>query len=111
MEEISAETAGQRFGSFFLTKHSNKMKTIVLNTQNVGNDIQHMTSLEIAELTGKQHKNVMQAIRNMEPAWKKVTGLNFQLCEKYYPMTNSLSMWAEISAHITSQRVCPPVRL
>ena len=30
---------------------------------------QHMTSLEIAELIGKQHKNVMQAIRNMEPAW------------------------------------------
>ena len=38
-----------------------------------------MTSLEIAELTGKQHKNVMQAIRNMEPAWEKITGLKFQL--------------------------------
>ena len=49
-----------------------------------------MTSLEIAELTGKQHKNVMQAIRNMEPAWEKVTGLNFQLCEKYYPMANGV---------------------
>ena len=35
---------------------------------------QTMTSLEIAELTGKQHKNVMQAIRNMEPAWEKVNG-------------------------------------
>jgi len=40
---------------------------------------QTMTSLEIAELTGKQHKNIMQAIRNMEPAWEKVTGLKFQL--------------------------------
>ena len=40
-----------------------------------------MTSLEIAELTGKQHKNVMQAIRNMEPAWEKVNGLKFQLVE------------------------------
>ena len=38
-----------------------------------------MTSLEIAELTGKQHKNLMQAIRNMEPAWEKVHGLKFQL--------------------------------
>ena len=38
-----------------------------------------MTSLEIAELTGKQHKNVMQAIRNMEPGWEKVAGLKFQL--------------------------------
>ena len=42
---------------------------------------QHMTSLEIAELTGKQHKNVMQAIRNMEAAWEKVNGLKFQLVE------------------------------
>ena len=43
--------------------------------------VQTMTSLEIAELTGKQHKNVMQAIRNMEPAWEKVNGLKFQLVE------------------------------
>ena len=47
----------------------------------VGNGTKHMTSLEIAELTGKQHKNVMQAIRNMEPAWEKVNGLKFQLVE------------------------------
>jgi len=45
------------------------------------NKEQTMTSLEIAELTGKQHKNVMQAIRNMEPAWEKVNGLKFQLVE------------------------------
>ena len=43
------------------------------------NKEQTMTSLEIAELTGKQHKNVMQAIRNMEPGWEKVAGLKFQL--------------------------------
>jgi len=42
----------------------------------------HMTSLEIAELTGKQHKNVMQAIRNMEPAWEKICGLKFQLTSR-----------------------------
>jgi Rha family phage regulatory protein len=55
---------------------------ISLQTKHVGNDKnnqQMMTSLEIAELTGKQHKNVMQAIRNMEPAWEKVNGLKFQL--------------------------------
>lgn len=40
-----------------------------------------MTSLEIAEVTGKSHKNVMQSIRNMEPAWKKVNGLKFQLVD------------------------------
>ena len=40
-----------------------------------------MTSLEIAELTGKQHKNLMRDIRNMEPAWEKVNGLKFELIE------------------------------
>ena len=58
------------------------MKTsIVLHTQIVGNDTQHMTSLEIAELTGKQHKDVLKAIRKMEPAWVKVNGRNFALVE------------------------------
>jgi phage antirepressor YoqD-like protein len=38
-----------------------------------------MTSLEIAELTGKQHKDLMKAIRNMEPAWEKVHGSKFAL--------------------------------
>ena len=54
-------------------------------------NVQTMTSLEIAELTGKQHKNVMQAIRNMEPAWEKVTGLKFQLCEKSYLLANGVT--------------------
>ena len=40
-----------------------------------------MTSLEIAELTGKQHKDVLKAIRNMQPAWEKVNGRNFALVE------------------------------
>ena len=45
-------------------------------------DRQVMTSLEIAQVTGKQHKNVMQAIRNMEPAWEKTCGLKFQLTSR-----------------------------
>lgn len=44
-----------------------------------GESRQTMSSLEIAEVTGKQHKNVMQSIRNMEPAWEKINGLKFQL--------------------------------
>ena len=40
---------------------------------------QTMTSLEIAELTGKQHKHLMEAIRKMEPAWVKVHGSKFRL--------------------------------
>ena len=51
-------------------------------------DAQRMTSLEIAAITGKQHKNVMQAIRNMEPAWEKVQGLKFQLLQKIYKLPN-----------------------
>jgi phage regulatory protein, rha family len=40
-----------------------------------------MSSREIAELTGKQHKNILRDIRNMEPAWEKVNGLKFELVE------------------------------
>lgn len=41
-------------------------------TMEMVNDGQHITSLEIAELTGKAHNHVMRDIRNMEPAWEKV---------------------------------------
>lgn len=40
-----------------------------------------MTSRDIAELTSKQHKDVLEAIRNMEPSWEKVTGRKFPLSE------------------------------
>ena len=56
------------------------MKEIALNTQNTQHT-QTMTSLEIAELTGKQHKDVLKAIRNMEQAWVKVNGRKFALVE------------------------------
>ena len=32
-----------------------------------------MTSLDIAELCGKPHNDILKAIRKMEPAWKKVS--------------------------------------
>ena len=51
------------------------MKTISIYKE------QTMTSLEIAELTGKQHCHVMEAIRKMEPAWVKVNQSNFRLIE------------------------------
>lgn len=44
-------------------------------------DEQRMTSLEIAEITGKPHNDLMKAIRKMEPAWVKVNGGNFSLVE------------------------------
>lgn len=48
---------------------------IILNKQT-------MTSLEIAELTGKKHCDVLRAIRNMEPAWEKVHESKFSLLQK-----------------------------
>ena len=42
---------------------------------------QRMTSLTIAQVTGKMHKDVLKAIRNMEPAWLKVNGRHFELVE------------------------------
>lgn len=38
-----------------------------------------MTSLEIAEVTGKPHNDLMKAIRKMEPAWVKIARGNFSL--------------------------------
>ena len=64
------------------------MKEISIFQFGESSEPQRMTSLEIAELTGKQHKNVMQAIRNMEPAWVKVQGLKFQRLQKSYDLPN-----------------------
>lgn len=40
-----------------------------------------ITSLEIAEVTGRNHKDVMRSIREMEDAWAKVNGRKFALVE------------------------------
>ena len=44
-------------------------------------NLQRMTSLEIAQVTGKMHKDVMKAIRNMEPAWEQERGRKFALTQ------------------------------
>lgn len=49
----------------------NKISTIV--------DDDRMTSLQIAEITGKRHADVMKSIRKMEPAWEKVAEGKFSL--------------------------------
>lgn len=53
------------------------METMIIKTENKN---QHMmTSLEIAEVTGKRHTDLLRAIRRMEPAWEKVHGRKFAL--------------------------------
>ena len=63
-----------------------------------------MTSLEIAELTGKQHKNIMQAIRNMEPAWTKTCGLKFQLTSRTIVQPNGGTR--EVPCYLLTKTEC-----
>lgn len=55
--------------------------------------IQTMTSLQIAEVTGKRHSDVLEAIRNMEPAWEKTTERKFPLSEYKDSTGRSLPMY------------------
>ena len=62
-----------------LKKKGNKIMKQTEITNINKNSEQLMTSIEIAELTGKNHKDVLKAIRNMEPAWEKEAGRKFAL--------------------------------
>jgi len=48
-----------------------------------------MSSLDIAELCGKQHFHVMRDIRKMEPAWEKITQSKFG-CSNYKDPTGRI---------------------
>ena len=61
-----------------------------------GNEIikkETMTSLEIAEITGRNHKDVMRSIREMEDAWVKVNGRKFALVEYKDSLCQVSSQW------------------
>ena len=40
---------------------------------------QTMSSRQIAEITGKRHSDILNAIRKMDATWQKVSGRNFTL--------------------------------
>ena len=63
-----------------------------------------MTSLEIAELTGKQHKDVLKAIRNMEPAWVKVCGRIFALTSRAIVQPNGGTR--EVPCYLLTKTEC-----
>lgn len=54
-----------------------------MNFTELGMAEKRISSLEIAGLTNKLHKDVMRAIRGMEPAWEKVNGRKFALVDYY----------------------------
>lgn len=51
-------------------------------------DDERMTSLQIAEITGKPHNDVMKAIRKMEPAWERVQEGKFSLMQEEVETNN-----------------------
>ena len=78
--------------------------TIVLNKEIVGNDNQHMTSLEIAELTGKNHFDLMRAIRKMEPAWEKTCKCKFALTSRTIEQPNGGTR--EVPCYLLTKTEC-----
>ena len=54
------------------------MKTEVMTRLFNENGEQVITSLDIAKLTGKEHRNVLRDIKNMEPAWEQLHQLKFE---------------------------------
>ena len=51
-------------------------------------DQQTITSMEIAEITGKNHSDVLRAIRKMEPAWEEVQKSKFTLLQRETTVNN-----------------------
>lgn len=71
---------------------------------------QHMTSIEIAEITHQNHKEVMKAIKKLEPEWVKQHGSGFELVmfrdekEKYhscYSLTKTQSLF--VASHLAKE--------
>ena len=74
------------------SRKSTQIMTHIINIVQKEQSEQTMTSLEIAELTGKQHKDLLRAIRKMEIAWVDVTGRKFALRVKINELANGVKI-------------------
>lgn len=62
-----------------------------------------MTSLQIAEITGKTHSNVMRDIRNILEQLEDRRQFSFELSSRPQPMPNGGSK--EVSCYILTKRI------
>ncbi len=65
---------------------------------------QRMTSLEIAELTGKPHNDVLKAIRKMEEGWQRVCQGNFSLTSRIIKQPNGGTR--EVPCYLLTKTEC-----
>ena len=63
-----------------------------------------MTSLEIAELAGREHKSVMRSIREMEEGWVKICGCKFALTSREVQQPNGGTR--EVPCYELTKREC-----
>ena len=63
-----------------------------------------MTSLEIAELVGREHKSVMRSIREMEEGWVKICGCKFALTSREVQQPNGGTR--EVPCYELTKREC-----
>lgn len=77
------------------------------NLEKVGSAInakETMSSLQIAEIIGKQHSNVMRDIRNIIEQLEDRRQFNFELSSRTQPMPNGGSK--EVSCYILTKKDC-----
>lgn len=63
-----------------------------------------MTSLEIAEMIGMRHADVMRSIRNMEEAWAKVSERNFALSS--YKQSQPNGGYKDVPCYVLNKTEC-----
>jgi Rha family phage regulatory protein len=53
----------------------------IIKFENIEFVKENMTSMDLANVVGIRHKNMLRDLREMSESWEKVTGLKFELSE------------------------------